>query len=87
MSDLCSGGELWGRVRSGVYSERDAARIVAEILRTIAQCHARGIIVRDVKPEVCGFASAASSNARKAPLMCTHDTHDSHAQLLNAYVL
>jgi len=29
----------------------DAARIVRDILRTVAQCHSRGVIVRDVKPE------------------------------------
>ena len=29
----------------------DAARSVREILRTVAQCHARNVLIRDVKPE------------------------------------
>jgi serine/threonine protein kinase len=36
----------------------DAARIVRDILRTIAQCHSRGVIVRDVKPENFLFKDA-----------------------------
>ncbi|KAL3131234.1 hypothetical protein ABBQ38_000531 [Trebouxia sp. C0009 RCD-2024] len=49
--ELCKGGELWKRVRSVRYSEKDAARSVREILRTVAQCHARNVLIRDVKPE------------------------------------
>ena len=36
----------------------DAARIVRDILRTVAQCHSRGVIVRDVKPENFLFKDA-----------------------------
>lgn len=49
--ELCEGGQLWSRIRPGAYSERQAARILRDVLRSVAQCHARGIIVRDVKPE------------------------------------
>jgi calcium-dependent protein kinase len=34
---LCTGGDLWSRIRRGVYSEREAARIVADVLRAVAQ--------------------------------------------------
>jgi serine/threonine protein kinase len=51
--ELCTGGELWDRIkaRGGQYNERDAARLVREMVRTVAQCHAQGVMVRDVKPE------------------------------------
>lgn len=57
--ELCTGGELWDaiRARGGHYSERDAARLVREVLRTVAQCHAAGVLMRDVKPENFLFAS------------------------------
>ena len=57
--ELCTGGELWDaiKVRGGAYSERDAARLVREMLRTVAQCHAAGVLIRDVKPENFLFAS------------------------------
>lgn len=51
--ELCTGGELWDRIkrRGEAYSEQDAARMVREMLRTVAQCHAAGVLMRDVKPE------------------------------------
>lgn len=57
--ELCTGGELWDaiKVRGGAYSERDAARLVGEVLRTVAQCHSAGVLMRDVKPENFLFAS------------------------------
>lgn len=57
--ELCSGGELWDAIkaRGGAYSERDAARLVGEVLRTVAQCHSAGVLMRDVKPENFLFAS------------------------------
>jgi calcium-dependent protein kinase len=47
--ELCEGGALLERVESHVYNERWIARLVRSILRFIAQCHAKGIIYRDVK--------------------------------------
>ncbi|GAX79645.1 hypothetical protein CEUSTIGMA_g7086.t1 [Chlamydomonas eustigma] len=50
--ELCSGGELWGRVRErGRYTEREAAWILHEVVLALALCHAKGIVVRDVKPD------------------------------------
>lgn len=40
---------MWQRIKRGQYSERMAARLVREVLRAVAQCHAKGVIVRDVK--------------------------------------
>ncbi|KAF5831241.1 kinase-like domain-containing protein [Dunaliella salina] len=63
--DLCSGGELWGRIKRGQFNEQNAARIISEILRTIAQCHTRGVVVRDVKPENFLFQDESPSSPLK----------------------
>ncbi len=49
--ELCEGGSLLERVESTQYNERWIAGLVRSILRFIAQCHAKGIIYRDVKPD------------------------------------
>jgi calcium-dependent protein kinase len=49
--ELCSGGPILERVKAGKMSERDVATIIRSVLRFIAQCHSRGIIYRDVKPD------------------------------------
>jgi tRNA A-37 threonylcarbamoyl transferase component Bud32 len=65
--ELCSGGELWSRIKSGhAYTERDAARLVRDVLRTVAQCHASGVLMRDIKPENFLFASKAPDAPLKA---------------------
>lgn len=65
--ELCTGGELWSRIqRLGAYTERDAARLVRGVLRTVAQCHAAGVLIRDVKPENFLFASPDPDAALKA---------------------
>jgi hypothetical protein len=43
-------GALLERVEARAYSERYIATLVRSILRFIAQCHAKGIVYRDVKP-------------------------------------
>jgi calcium-dependent protein kinase len=49
--ELCTGGTMWDRIRRGAYDERNAARLVREVLRAVAQAHSAGIAVRDVKPD------------------------------------
>ncbi len=46
-----AGGELWTKIKRGEYHEAQAARLVHEVLLAVAQCHAKGIVIRDVKPE------------------------------------
>jgi calcium-dependent protein kinase len=48
--ELCTGGELWHAVGARHYSERTAASYMRAVLRTLTQCHAAGILHRDVKP-------------------------------------
>eukprot|EP00803_Ostreobium_quekettii_P004365 evm.model.scf_394.1 EVM.evm.TU.scf_394.1 scf_394:12902-20036(+) len=64
--ELCTGGQLWGRIKKGRYSEKDAAKIVKEILRAVAQCHAKNVVVRDVKPENFLFRDRSEDSVLKA---------------------
>jgi len=50
--ELCSGGSILESIRSeSPRTEADVADIVRCVLRFIAQCHIKGIVYRDVKPE------------------------------------
>ncbi|GAB4817118.1 hypothetical protein N2152v2_004164 [Parachlorella kessleri] len=46
--EQCTGGML---IMRGRYSERQAARLVREVLRTVALCHSKHIMMRDIKPQ------------------------------------
>ncbi len=48
---------LPARILKGKYSEQQAARLVQEILRTVAQCHAKHVLMRDIKPENVGVVT------------------------------
>ena len=48
--EYCSGGELVHRIGEAHYSERTVASYMRAVLRTLAQCHANGILHRDIKP-------------------------------------
>jgi len=55
--ELVTGGELFDQIVSrGVYSERDAAVVISQILEAVAYMHSNGIAHRDLKPEnlLCG---------------------------------
>lgn len=57
-------GALLERVESRAYSERYIARLIRDVLRFIAQCHAKGLVYRDVKPG----ARAAKWGAGRGPV-------------------
>lgn len=64
--ELCEGGALLERIESHVYSEKYIASIVRSILRFISQCHAKGIIYRDVKPDNFLFLTKEDDSPLKA---------------------
>lgn len=49
--ELCEGGAILDRVKERPFTEKQVAAIIRSVLRFIAQCHAKGIIFRDVKPD------------------------------------
>ncbi|KAK3271698.1 Calcium-dependent protein kinase 17 [Cymbomonas tetramitiformis] len=65
--ELCSGGELFEQLMlNGVYSEMDAASIIRTILKVAAQCHALGVIHRDLKLENFLLSSSGPDAQLKA---------------------
>ena len=70
--ELCTGGDLYSQLKRSegeVMTEEKAVFYVSEVTRAVQQCHARGIVHRDVKPEnvlidstghvkLCDFGSA-----------------------------
>ncbi|KAL4446799.1 hypothetical protein ABPG77_008043 [Micractinium sp. CCAP 211/92] len=49
--ELCEGGSVLDGLKDGEYSERQVAHIMRAVVRFIAQCHAKGLIYRDIKPD------------------------------------
>lgn len=47
--ELCAGGSVLEAARRGSLSEARVADVARSILRFLAQCHAKGIVFRDVK--------------------------------------
>ncbi|XP_015259174.1 PREDICTED: calcium/calmodulin-dependent protein kinase type 1D-like [Cyprinodon variegatus] len=49
---LVAGGELFDRILDrGVYSEKDASRVIQQVLEAVGYLHQNGIVHRDLKPE------------------------------------
>lgn len=56
--ELVTGGELFDRIlEKGYYTERDAAKLVKDILSAVSYLHENGIVHRDLKPENLLFYS------------------------------
>jgi calcium-dependent protein kinase len=54
--ELCRGGELFKRIthralKKNMYTEKDAAEIIQQIVSAVEYCHNNGICHRDLKPE------------------------------------
>eukprot|EP00798_Chlamydomonas_sp_ICE-L_P021955 gene21955-29004_t len=60
--ELCEGGQLMDRIKTGDYSEKAAASIVRSMLRFVSQ----GFVYRDVKPENFLFHTKEPNSALKA---------------------
>ncbi|KAJ0036342.1 hypothetical protein NQD34_005019 [Periophthalmus magnuspinnatus] len=49
---LVSGGELFDRILDrGVYSEKDASKVIQQVLQAVGYLHQSGVVHRDLKPE------------------------------------
>ncbi|KAK8663979.1 hypothetical protein V6N13_083784 [Hibiscus sabdariffa] len=67
--ELCEGGELLDRIlakKDSRYTEKDAAVVVRQMLKVAAECHLRGLVHRDMKPENFLFKSTREDSALKA---------------------
>ncbi|XP_042017253.1 phosphoenolpyruvate carboxylase kinase 1-like [Salvia splendens] len=58
VTDLCDGGDLFDRLSSSPrFSERDAARVISQLMSAVAFCHRAGVAHRDIKPDNILFDS------------------------------
>ncbi|GAB2296742.1 Mitogen-activated protein kinase cpk1 [Dionaea muscipula] len=65
--ELCAGGELFDRIiAKGHYSEREAAKLFAQIVTAVHNCHSMGVMHRDLKPENFLFLSQEDTSPLKA---------------------
>ena len=65
--ELCSGGELFDRItEQGSYSEREAAKMMRQIVNVVHVCHFMGVMHRDLKPENFLLTSKDPNAALKA---------------------
>ncbi|XVF59773.1 hypothetical protein PTKIN_Ptkin07bG0302900 [Pterospermum kingtungense] len=67
--ELCEGGELLDRIlarKDSRYSEKDAAVVVRQMLKVVAECHLHGLVHRDLKPENFLFKSTREDSPLKA---------------------
>lgn len=63
--DLCTGGEMFDRIKKKPYSEKDAAACVRSVFDALAYLHANGIAHCDLKPENFLYESDAPDAAVK----------------------
>lgn len=52
VTELCKGGELFDEIlKKGVFTEKEAANIIQQILLAVSYCHDINVVHRDLKPE------------------------------------
>lgn len=64
--ECCKGGELFHRIGLKNYNEKQIAKIMRAVLRTLVRCHANGILHRDIKPGNFMFLKKDNESAIKA---------------------
>lgn len=52
VTELCKGGELFDEIlKKGVFTEKEAANIIQQILQAVSYFHDLNVVHRDIKPE------------------------------------
>ena len=52
MMELAKGGEVFNKIlEQGWFEEKEAAKIMFQVLSAVSDLHSRGIVHRDLKPE------------------------------------
>ena len=65
ITELCTGGELFDEIaKKSLFSEKDAAIIIEQILEAISYWHSKSIVHRDLKPENILIDSANKNNIK-----------------------
>ncbi|XP_009799313.1 phosphoenolpyruvate carboxylase kinase 2-like [Nicotiana sylvestris] len=57
VTELCSSDDLYDRLSNGLFSEKDAAVILRQLVSAINYCHKMGVAHRDIKPDNILFDS------------------------------
>ena len=64
--ELCTGGGILDKIKQNSYTERRISQIMRSIIRFISQCHAKGIIYRDIKPDNFLFLNKTENSPIRA---------------------
>mmetsp|Transcript_6511 Transcript_6511/g.10462 ORF Transcript_6511/g.10462 Transcript_6511/m.10462 type:complete len:95 (+) Transcript_6511:316-600(+) len=65
VTELCTGGELYDEILAKqIFTEKEAAIIISQIISAISYCHKKGIIHRDIKPENVLLDSKHNNNLK-----------------------
>jgi len=65
--EVADGGTLLSRIQQHVtYTEENVAAVARCVLRTLAQCHAKNVIYRDIKPDNFVYKSSDQDSKLKA---------------------
>ena len=60
--ELCKGGELLDRIRKKKnFTEPEASEIIWNLVQAVDFMHKRGVVHRDLKPEVCSLRFSVTS--------------------------
>ena len=63
--ELCTGGELLSRMENNHYKEKEAAKLMEQIVSAVSYCHEKGICHRDLKPQNILFCNESPDSPIK----------------------
>lgn len=63
--ELCTGGNLLSRMSKNHYREKEAAKLMEQIISAVAYCHEKGICHRDLKPQNILFCDETPNSLLK----------------------